>query len=91
MKALKEYKIFRRDRKQANRLSGEVVVIVQSGIAAGEIKLKTIFVAVVATLLIYITITVCFVYLEPLLKVTLHVSENLLQQLSGPPSCSWRY
>lgn len=81
---LKGYQVFRCDREQANRLSGGVAIIVQNGIAAKEHKLKTRLEAVAATMLVFKTITVCCVYLEPQLTVTLLDLEDLVNQLPEP-------
>lgn len=81
---LKNYQVFRRDREQASRLSGGVAIIIQNGIAAREHKLNTRLEAVAATLLAFKTITVCCVYLEPHLTITLQDLENLRNQLPEP-------
>lgn len=81
---LKKYKVFRRDREQACRLSGGVAIIVKNNIAAREHRLKTRLEAVAATLITYKTITICSIYIEPHLKITLHDIEDLFSQLPDP-------
>lgn len=81
---LKGYQVFRCDREQASRLSGGVAIIVQNGIATREDKLKTRLEAVAVTLLAFKTITVCCVYIEPHLTVTLQDFEDLVNQLPEP-------
>lgn len=81
---LKNYKVFRRDREQASRLSGGVAIIVKNGVAAREHQLKTRLEAVAAILHTFKTITVCCVYLEPHLGITMHELEDLLEQLPKP-------
>lgn len=81
---LKKYQVFRRDREQASRLSGGAAIILQSGVPAQELKLNTPLEAVAATIIAFKTLTVCSVYLEPNLKITLHDLENLFCQLPEP-------
>lgn len=81
---LKNYQVFRHDREQASRLSGGVAIIVKSGVPARDHKLKTRIEAVAAIIHTFKTITVCSVYLEPHLKITIYDLEHLIEQLPEP-------
>lgn len=81
---LKNYKVFRCDREQSGRLSGGVAIVIQSGVATRQIKLKTKYEAVAVTTLLFKTITICCLYLQPHSPVNLHDLEELLDQLPEP-------
>lgn len=67
-----------------SRLSGGIAIIVRNFIAAREHGLKIRFDAVAATLPSFKTTTVCCVYLEPHLKITLQDLGDILNQLRKP-------
>lgn len=81
---LNKYNVFRSDREHASRLSGGVAIVIKTGIATQEIKLKTKYEAVAVTVIHFKTITICNIYLEPHLTVTLNDLETLLEQLPEP-------
>lgn len=81
---LKDFKVVRKDREIASRLSGGVAIIVQGGTPTREIKLNTSLEAVAVTVLSHKTISICSVYIPPHEHITLRQLDDLVAQLPEP-------
>lgn len=81
---LKGYTVIRRDRAQANRLSGGVEIVVQRGIAAREVTINSFLEVAAVTILSHKTITVCSIYIPPHTQFTVKDLELIIGQLPEP-------